>query len=229
MKELLWDKRFFIPAIIFSLAEILYPLFNLLYVLFDDYYINTFYYIDLLSSFFVSLCILTTILFCILKIRKESIYFSIAALLIKIFISDPSFLSSLSLFIHNPDEIFYISYLFRRFIYYFPTDILPLLVLLIFSVLQIKSSRIRKFFILIPLSLRVCLNIVRSIIYYSHIDGTLFRVLFSLIIDCCIYGCIYYYEREFFSREYRTKDTPHSQTSVSYLEQYKQNFKKGGK
>ncbi len=215
MKELLRDKRFFVPAIIFSLAKILYLLSSLLYALFDNDSSYSYYIVDLLASFLVSSCVLITIMFSILKIQKKSIHFSIAALFIRILSVRPKFLSSLSLFIEYPDR-FFDSRISSRFLSNFVCYILPLLILLIFSVIQSKSARIRKLFILIPFSLRVCLTIARPIG-----GGAIFRDFFSLIIVCCIY----YYERHFFSHEYRIKDAPH--VPVSYLEQYKQKLKKG--
>lgn len=220
MKELLRDKRFFIPAIIFSLAETLYPLLKLFraLALFDGY-IPGIYYINLLSSVLISLCVLTAIIFSILKMRKKSVYFSIAALFIKIYI-----LALFNLGIHSSvsDILFMFINRFQIFI--------PLIVLLVFSVLQIKSSRIRRLFILIPFSLSVFPDMfytIHDIINDGFTKESIPAALLSLLRICCIYGCFYYYERQFFSREYYIKDTPH--IPVSYLEQYKQNLEKGGK
>ena len=215
MKELLRDKRFFIPAIIFSLAETLYPLLGLFRALFDGY-ISRIYYIKLLLPVLISLCVLTAIIFSILKMRKKSVYFSIAALFIQIYI----------LVLFNLRIRSSVSYILFMFIYRFQIFI-PLIALLVFSVLQIKSSRIRRLFILIPFSLRVFPYIFYTIIYDQFTKESIPAALLSLLRICCIYGCFYYYERQFFSREYYIKDTPH--IPVSYLEQYKQNLKKGGK
>lgn len=206
MKALLRDKNFFIPAIIFNLAEIPYSL------------LSSYSIIDLLVSFLVSSCALIAIMFSILKMRKMSIHFSIAALFIRILSIRPNFLSYLSLFIEYPDR-FFGSRIFSRFLSNFVYYILPLLILLIFSVLQSKSSRIRKIFILIPFSFMICLTIIRPI------NRAILQDFFSLIIVCCIY----YYEKHFFSQEYHIKDANHIQAPVSYLEQYKQKLKEGGK
>lgn len=214
MKELLRDKRFFVPAIIFSLSGMFMTSLNARSSI-----------LSLLIHLFILLCILATIMFDILKNRKKAICFASIAFLFKSF-SDLMYLCYYYGFSYNYDRIILsLTNYVPLFINY-----IPLVALFIFSIRRNTSSSVRKLYIFFSFSCSI-VPLLCSIVYYYHYlnsESICFLVIWGIMI-CCIYGCIYYYEKTFFRHAYHTEDVLHIQAYSSYLEQYKQKLKKGGR
>lgn len=174
--------------------------------------------LSLLIRLFTLLCILATIMFDILKSRKKAICFVSIAFLFTIF-SDLMYLGYYYGFSYNYDRSILCL-----------TNCIPLVALFIFSIRRNTSSRVRKLYILFSFSCSA-IPLLRDIVDYYHFlvpDSIYFLVIWGIMI-CCVYGCIYYYEKAFFCHVYHAKDVFYTQTYSSYLEQYKQKLRKGGK